>query len=55
MDKSIEYQQNLSGIHLGIVIITAPSSRRRDVEPAMPKVNKVLRAIQSGELIHVAA
>jgi hypothetical protein len=28
---------------------------RQDVLPAMPEVNQVLRAIQSGEAIHVSA
>jgi hypothetical protein len=55
MDRSIEHQQNLGGTKLGIVIISARSSRRRDVEPAMPKVNQILGAIQSGEVLHVAA
>jgi predicted nuclease of predicted toxin-antitoxin system len=54
LDKSIEYQQNLSRIKLGIVIISAPSNCRQDVEPAMPEVNKILRTIRSGEVIHVA-
>ena len=55
LDKSIEYQQNLSRIKVGIVIISAPSNRRQDVELAMPEVNKALRTIRSGEVIHVAA
>jgi hypothetical protein len=55
LDKSIEYQQNLSRIELGIVIISASNNRRQDIELAMPEVNKVLRTIQSGEVIHVAA
>ena len=55
MDKSIEYQQNLSGIKLGIIIVTARSNRRQDVAPAMPEINKILRTMQAGVVIHVAA
>jgi predicted nuclease of predicted toxin-antitoxin system len=42
MDKGIEHQQNLSRINLGIVLISARSNRRQDVEPAMPEMNRVL-------------
>ena len=55
MDKSIEYQQNLSGIKLGIIIVSARSNRRQDIAPAMPKINKILRTIRVGTVIHVAA
>jgi predicted nuclease of predicted toxin-antitoxin system len=42
MDKGIEHQQNPSRINLGIVLISARSNRRQDVEPAMPEMNRVL-------------
>jgi predicted nuclease of predicted toxin-antitoxin system len=45
MDKGIEHQQNPSRINLSIVLISARSNRRQDVEPAMPEVNRVLRVI----------
>ena len=40
MDRSIEYQQNLSGVKLGIIVVSARSNRRQDVAPAMPEVNR---------------
>ena len=55
MDKSIEYQQKLRGIKLGIIIVSARSNRRQDVAPAMPEINKILRRMQAGVVIHVAA
>ena len=55
MDKSIEYQQNLSGIKLGIIIVSAQSNRRQDIAPAMPEINKILRTMRAGTVIHVAA
>ena len=54
MDKSIEYQQNLNRIKLGIIIVSARSNRRQDVAPAMPEINKILRTMQAGVVIHVA-
>ena len=55
MDKSIEYQQNFSGIKLGIIIVSARSNRRQDVAPAVPEINKILKTMQAGVVIHVAA
>lgn len=55
MDRNMEHQQDLGTFDLGIVLVTAASNRRRDVEPAIPKVNQALRRIQSGELLVVSA
>lgn len=55
MDRGIEYQQKLGSIALGILLISARSNRRQDVEPAMPAVNAALRTIQPGQLVRVAA
>ena len=46
MDKNMQHQQDIGPFDLGVVVITAPSSRRRDVEPAMPEVNRTLRQIK---------
>lgn len=55
MDKNLEYQQNLSGIRLGIVIVKAQSNSYRDVEPLMPRINTALKTIQPGDLVHITA
>lgn len=54
MDRNMKHQQNLGSVDLGAVLISAKSNRRRDVEPAMPKVNQALQHIQAGELLFVA-
>ena len=55
MDKSIEYQQNISKYAIGVILISARSNKLQDIEPAMPKVNQVLRDVQLGQVIHVNA
>lgn len=55
MDWSIEYQQNLQKLALAIVILRAPSNRRQDTEPLIPKVNDALATIRPGEVIHISA
>ena len=55
MDRNMEHQQNLGSVDLGVVLISARSNRRRDVEPLMPEVNWALRRVRSGELTTVTA
>ena len=55
MDKSIEYQQNISEYAIGVIIIFAKSNKLQDIQPAMPEVNQVLRDVQPGQVIHVNA
>ena len=54
MDRNLEYQQNLRGFDLGIVLIAAKSNRRKNVEPLMPEVNRALDKVQAGELFVVS-
>lgn len=53
MDRNIEHQQKIKSLSLGIVILSAPTNRFRDVAPLIPTVNEVLKTIQPGEIIHV--
>jgi predicted nuclease of predicted toxin-antitoxin system len=53
MDRSLEYQQNLRVLDLGIVVLRAHSNAYPVVAPLMPQVNEVLRSIQPGQVIHI--
>src|ERR687885_427211 len=53
MDKSIEHQQNVRALSLGIVMLTAPTNRYEDVAPLMAQVNEILITIGPGEIVHV--
>ena len=55
MDRSIEHQQNLSKYNIGVILISARSNRTQDIQPAMLRVNEVLRKVQPGQVIHVTA
>lgn len=50
LDRSLQYQQNLSTFDLAVILIRADSSRRRDVKPAMKEVNQLLSSISPGRL-----
>ncbi len=55
MDKGFEYQQNIRKYSIGIIIIFAKSNKLQHIEPAMSKVNQVLKGVQPGQVIHVNA
>ncbi|MYE91248.1 hypothetical protein F4X33_19890 [Candidatus Poribacteria bacterium] len=55
MDSSIEYQQNPSKYAVSVIVISARSNRLQDVQPAMSRVNQVLREVQPGQVVHVTA
>ena len=48
MDKGIEHQQNLRKHTIGIILISAKSNRLQDVQPAMRRVNQVLKTLEPG-------
>ncbi len=54
MDKGIEHQQNLRKYTIGIILISAKSNRLQDIEPAMRRVNQVLRTLEPGQVIPVS-
>jgi hypothetical protein len=53
VDQGIEYQQNLSGLRISVVVMTAPSNDIDDLRPALPAVEKVLAQARPGELTKV--
>ena len=54
MDQNLEYQQNLSDFDLAVVVLRAPGNAFAVVAPLIPKVNRILTTIGSGEVDHVA-
>ena len=53
VDQGIEYQQNLSGLQIALVIIVAPSNDIDDLRPLIPAVLKALTGLQPGTAVRV--
>lgn len=53
LDQGIEYEQNLKGREITIVIVTARSSQLADLLPRMPAVLEALRSVRPGQLVQV--
>ncbi len=55
MDRGIRYQQNLTGIELCLIVLSAVSNDIDDLLPLVPSINAALEKAAPGLVIHVAA
>jgi hypothetical protein len=55
MDRSIEFQQRLSTLPLGIVLIRARSNRMQDLGPLVPSILAALDAVEPGRIRRVGS
>ena len=53
VDQGIEYQQNLSGLSISVVVMMAPSNDVDDLRPLLPGVEEALAKLRPGEIIRV--
>jgi predicted nuclease of predicted toxin-antitoxin system len=54
-DRNMQYQQNMSGRNISIVVLCAKSNRLKDVLPLMPDCAKALQSISPGRVIQVGS
>jgi hypothetical protein len=55
MDKSLRYQQNLSGRRISILLVRARSNRLRDLLSHAEACRSAMSSIQAGEVVRVGA
>ena len=53
VDQGIEYQQNLSGLSISVVVMMAPSNDVDDLRPLLPGVQEALGKRRPGEIMRV--
>jgi hypothetical protein len=53
VDQGIEYQQDLSGLQIALIIIVAPSNDIDDLRPLVPAVLQALTAAQPGTSLRI--
>jgi hypothetical protein len=53
VDQGIEYQQNLSGRSIGIIIFRTKSNRLKDLLPHVPTCLAHIESIQPGEILRI--
>jgi len=53
LDQGIEYEQNLMGRRIAIVLVRAKSSRLVDLVPHMAEILEKLGTIEPGQLVQI--
>jgi hypothetical protein len=53
MDRNMAFQQNLSGIELGILVVRAPSNRLEALQPLAGEIGIALDRIERGQVVEV--
>ncbi|MEX0875320.1 MAG: DUF5615 family PIN-like protein [Actinomycetota bacterium] len=53
-DSSIEYQQNLKVLSIGVLILDAPSNKLEDLVPLIASASEVLSSVLPGKVVHRA-
>lgn len=53
VDQNIEFQQNVRGAGVGVVVVTARTNRLKDLRPFVPEILDALSRVTAGELIRV--
>jgi predicted nuclease of predicted toxin-antitoxin system len=54
LDRGMEYEQDLKGREITIILVAAKSSQLADLLPRMPAVLDVLRSVRAGQIVHVS-
>lgn len=54
-DQNLEYQQNLSGYAIRVVVLAARTNRLEDLRPLVPRVLSVLESLRPGTVFRVAS
>ncbi|MCI0433315.1 MAG: DUF5615 family PIN-like protein [Gemmatimonadetes bacterium] len=50
MDRGIEFQQNLTTVAVGVLLVRAPSNRMVHLQPLVPAILDALPALKPGQL-----
>lgn len=52
-DRNIQYQQNVTGRNIAILILRARTNRMNDLLPLMPACAEAIRTIRPGQVLEV--
>jgi hypothetical protein len=53
VDQGIEYQQNLSGLDVSVVVLLAASNDIDELRPLLPSVEQALLGLGTGQIVQV--
>lgn len=55
IDQNMQYQQNLEGVAISIIVMVAPSNRLEALLPLVTKVRAAIVSAKSGEIIRIGS
>ena len=55
MDRNLEFQQNIAGFDLCVILVLAPSNRMIHLRPTVPVILEAIETGRSGEFLKVGA
>jgi|SRR5215471_10840653 len=53
VDRSIEYQQNLQSVSIGVVIVAVRRNRLKELRPLVPEMLEALATLKPGDVITI--
>lgn len=53
VDRNLEYQQDLTGFQIAVIVLVARSNQYADLQPMMPLAMETLKTIRPGELVRI--
>ena len=55
VDQSLEFQQNLGAVGVGVVVVLAKSNRVKELRPLVPLMLEALAGLTAGALIRIGS
>ena len=52
-DRHVEYQQNLSGFNIAVIVLVAPHNKLEALRPMIPQLQEVLQVIQPHQIVYL--
>ena len=54
MDRGMQFQQNLEGVELAVIVLSAPTNDIDDLLPLVPQINTAIKQAVPGQKVRVA-
>jgi hypothetical protein len=52
-DRNLQFQQNLAGLAIGVVVLATGSTKLRDLIPYVPRILAAIASVRPGEVVVV--
>lgn len=53
VDRNLPRQLDLSNLRIAVIVLSAPTNRRVDLQPLMPRVGAALESVRPGQVVRI--